>query len=155
MYIVLHCLTANDFDPIFKHRRFSRMKEALGLTAESKVLLVRNQQFWFVKISLPKYLRNWKSQNLLAQIFGKLNIPKSFCPNILEIKHLKSLCPNIWEISISKSGSGEIFLWNSGEHRERHRPWGVHGEHLGIDKMNNLIILKIISSDSVLHKSKC
>ena len=59
MYIVLHCLTANDFDPIFKHCRFSGMKEALGLTAESKVLLVRTQQLnFFFKISLPKYLRN-------------------------------------------------------------------------------------------------
>ena len=32
----------NNFDPISKYCRFSGMKKALGLTAESKVLLVRS-----------------------------------------------------------------------------------------------------------------
>ena len=41
-YIAMHCLT---FDPILKPCRFSGMKEALGLTAESKVMLVSKNCF--------------------------------------------------------------------------------------------------------------
>ena len=82
------------------------MKEALGLTAESKVLLVRTQQFNFF-------------QNLFAQIFEKLKISKSPCPNIWEIEHSKIFLPKYFrnqtfKISLPKylrNFNFKIWIW--------------------------------------------
>ena len=83
------------------------MKEALGLTAESKVLLVRTQQF------------NFFLQNLFAQIFEKLKISKSPCPNIWEIEHSKIFLPKYFrnqtfKISLPKylrNFNFKIWIW--------------------------------------------
>ena len=49
------------FDPILKPCRFSGMKEALGLTAESKVMLVSKNCFKISQLEwLPKYVNCFK-----------------------------------------------------------------------------------------------